>query len=105
MEHTPGPWVGWFKQATTAAAPPSCGRIVGPPWVETKEASGYSNQQDVFLMAAAPELLDACKRMVEEIRERLAQEGIPLSDEPKSHYSGAFNAMLNAIKKAEVHSS
>lgn len=49
----------------------------------------------------ADDLLAACLAMREEIRERLAQEGLEMSNTPKSHYSDAFNAMLAAINKAQ----
>lgn len=62
--HTSGPWNGWFKRAETATDNPSRGMVVGPPWVEGKGCSGFSNPDDVWLISAAPDLLAACKSLL-----------------------------------------
>lgn len=63
-KHTPGPWTGWFKQAKTVVDHPSRGMILEPPWVEGKGYYGFSNPYDVWLISAAPELLAACKSLL-----------------------------------------
>lgn len=97
-KHTPGPRIGWFRDQDSATAPPACGRVIWPPWSDTKESSGYSNKADVRLIAAAPDLLEALKN--------LASSPASFSDERLDYEErqvdkNDLKAALAAIAKAE----
>lgn len=66
VEHTPGPWtVGDFDDCGSLSAQGSCGggyEVDGPD----RGPHGYKNQADAKLIAAAPDLLEALRALVEE---------------------------------------
>ena len=80
MSHTPGPWLWLYRRAATTTDNPSCGMVIGLPWVEYKGGCGYENIDDVKLMASAPELLaerDALKAEVLRLK-TLLNEALPV---------------------------
>ncbi len=69
MNHTPGPWHAWYFQPKSATEHLPHGMVLGPPWVSGKGYSGFEKIEDVHLVAAAPDLLEALKVCVKSMRE------------------------------------
>lgn len=103
MAHTPGPWKqGKDWQDIEAHDPLDSPR----PWgiATVADSCGYGNgssesQANARLIAAAPDLLAACKGMAEEAANILA------NDDPSSDKGQASQALLDAIAKAEKEPS
>lgn len=114
VKHTPGPWVAIEGDTFHADRPWGVSRYLSredheaidgegceyPTRTETiAEVCGGADPEavaaDARLMAAAPELLEACKRAVKWINERKGN----LLDDPDESYAPKF--LHSAIEKAE----
>jgi hypothetical protein len=83
----------YFKPQT-ATDKPEHGMVLGPPWVSGKGYSGFEKIEDVYLIAAAPDLKDAITSFISCQCYNRATEG--------SGICGAcWKRMNSAIAKAE----
>lgn len=61
-EHTPGPW---FYDKRTGSIGCAAGWVVGPNWHDKKGDGEFGDQDaDGHLIAAAPDLLAACRALL-----------------------------------------
>jgi hypothetical protein len=94
--HTPGPWaaVPGTKNKTAYVRGPEQEAIADV----LKYSVGYKQQEaNALLIAAAPEMLEALERQVENIRHWL-DTGIPANaEESESMYNQMFDAISKAI--------
>lgn len=81
MSHTPLPWGFTYREAQTAAEPPSCGLLVGPPFIAQKDAVGFLRRADLeFIWRAVnchEDLVAACEAALE----ALSMYGLAYGDE------------------------
>jgi hypothetical protein len=97
MVHTPGPWVVEGESGNNGEAEVivSDKRTICWTACSLNEDDDFTSDEDranALLIAAAPELLAALKRLTRHADGDLL---------PRSHRSEALNAALDAIKKAE----
>jgi hypothetical protein len=98
--HTPGPWevcsdgAGWYIEAMPEREH-SLAHISSPEWQESPDTSIDEAEANARLIASAPELLEACK-MIVEYDEDVEESG----GEFLRLYIKALNAARAAIAKA-----
>ena len=102
MQHTPGPWLPYrYERGCYCDGVTQDGwTIEGPNMVPDYECPMF-NEADANLIAAAPELLHACKTFYGAIR--ILNDGPDASDEAKANKMlvESFKLARDAILKAE----
>ena len=101
MSHTPGPWEAQIEKDTRL-------KIVGPEgWLGVAQAFGddfKEAQANARLIAAAPELLEACQIAVVLLRryieDHILGDALPPEEHPEFPISQKYLKVVNAIAKA-----
>ena len=96
-KHTPGPW--GLSGANTVHGADCIVAFVGTADEEVRRFSGERQSADAHLIAAAPDLLEACEMLAE--AQRLAAVG----EDGFGAYVDAVDKARAAIKKAKGQSS
>ena len=106
MSHTPGPWVvgnqdplNFGKQRGNGTEP--IGFVYGPSFPERSEL-GREALSNARLIAAAPELLEALRNMVEMFKDvpTLEQNSFDEPPEPKTQWDYEAYQMIGAARAA-----
>lgn len=101
QKHTPGPWKldgRWVTDAATGCV--TVAELPVIPAYSEIDAGDYQNEANARLIAAAPDLLEACKvalTVVKESVERLR------ADWPDSYSDGDEYATLQKLQSAIAH--
>ena len=96
-KHTPGPWAAWSPAQTPSVNPQGAAFVVGPARIMMDRSSGFS-LADADLIAAAPDLLEACEAHINALRSRI-RNGNDRPEYAEAIYQAECK-MLAAIAKA-----
>ena len=88
-EHTPGPWTYKTRGLLNGSSWPKHSLIVGPEAI-VLNGIPYYHPDDAAILAAAPDLLEACENFVFEF----ADLGEQLDSEPLTEFIARFRALI-----------
>lgn len=97
MKHTPGPWF----ELSDGHASIAISNTVGPQWASKKNFIAHVTPSNAALIAAAPELLEACKYAAELVK--TARKYFPKSIKNSDRFSleNTCATINKAIARAE----